>query len=161
MAAKEIVTRWVDKGWTAEVVLNEDGGGWAVAMTKDGHDEPVLVVPWVMGRNKKDPKPLNVADFTSQVKAAQDYLTRREDQIRQAHRKIVHVDDADGERVKVVFDVIPDEFEPEGQLVAWSSAGNELAQVSCAAGLKLTQSVAKDWVDGGFGAVRGGGGDDW
>ncbi|MCP4870151.1 MAG: hypothetical protein GY898_15695 [Proteobacteria bacterium] len=159
MTATNLPTRWSDKGWTAEVVLNEDGGGWAVAMTKDGHDEPILVVPWVMGRNKKDPKPLNSADFATQLKAAQDYLTRRENQIRQAYRKIVHVNSADGDRVKVVFDVIPDEFEPEGELVAWSGGRHELGRASCPASLKLTRTVAQDWVDGGFEAVHGG--DDW
>jgi len=159
MSNPDIITEWSDKGWTAEVVLNEDGGGWAVAMTKDGHDEPILVAPWVMGRNKKDPKPLNAADFATQLKAAQDYLTRREDQIRQAYRKIVHVDGEDGGRLKVVFDVVPDEFEPEGILVAWSSAGHEVGRASCPASLKLTRAVAQDWVDGGFETVRDG--EDW
>jgi len=159
MSATDITTRWSDKGWTAEVVLNEDGGGWAVAMTKDGHDEPVLVVPWVMGRNKRDPKPLNATDFATQLKAAQDFLTRREDQIRRAYRKIVHVNGEDGDRVKVVFDVIPDEYEPEGELVAWSSAGHEIGRASAPAQLALTREVAQGWVDGGMQAVRGG--DDW
>lgn len=142
-------------------MLNEDGGGWALAMTRDGHDEPVLVVPWVMGRNKKDPKPLNKADFATQVKAAQDFLTRREWQIRRASQQSVDVTAASGERVRVVFDVIPDEWEPEGELVAWSAAKTELGRASCPATLKLTPSVALDWVDGGFEAVRNDGDETW
>ncbi len=154
-------THWTGSGWTADVVLNEDGGGWALAMTRDGHDEPLLVVPWVMGRNKKDPKPLNPADFATQVKAAQDYLTRREQQIRSAYRVIRHVTSAEGERLRVVFDVVPDEFEPQGEVVAWSAAGEELARRTCAPGLKLSQDVAQDWVDGGFEAIQGGEDPSW
>lgn len=149
-----------DKGWTAEIVKNEDDDGWAVAMTKDGYDEPILVVPWVMGRNKKDPKPLNVADFGTQVKAAQDYLTRRENQIRTRYRRSVDVLDGEGDRIHVVFDVIPDEFEPEGELVATGETGHEIARVGCAASLKLTSAVAQKWVDGGYGSIYGGE-DDW
>ena len=157
MSDKDLKTSWSDKGWTADVVLNEDGGGWALAMTMDGHDEPVLVVPWVMGRNKKDPKPLNAADFATQLKAAQDFVTRREQQLRRAHRRSVYVADATGARVQVVFDVTPDEFEPEGVLVASSELGEELGRVSCAPGLKLTEALAQRWVDGGFEAVYDGG----
>ena len=50
---------WQDKGWTAQVIKNEDDDGWAVAMYKQGHDEPALVGPWTMGRDKKNPKPLD------------------------------------------------------------------------------------------------------
>ncbi len=158
MKSKELVTRWSDKGWTAEVVDNEDGGGWAVAMTQDGQDEPLLVVPWVMGRNKKDPKPLNATDFATQLKAARDYQTRRDNQIRRAYRKTQQVSDADGARIKVVFDIIPDEFEPQGQLAAFGEVGQELGQVSCSPNFKLTQASAQRWVDGGFDAVQDEGG---
>ena len=47
---------WVDNGWTAKVIKNEDDDGWAVAMTRDGEREPALVGPWTMGRDKKNPK---------------------------------------------------------------------------------------------------------
>ena len=49
---------WQGNGWTARVIKNEDDDGWAVEMIKDGEQEPALVGPWTMGRNKKDPKPL-------------------------------------------------------------------------------------------------------
>ena len=34
---------WIDNGWTARVVKNEDDEGWAVEMVKDGEPEPALV----------------------------------------------------------------------------------------------------------------------
>ena len=52
-------TFWRDNGWTARVIKNEDDEGWAVAMTRDGEAEPALVGPWTMGRDKKNPKPLD------------------------------------------------------------------------------------------------------
>lgn len=146
--------RWTGKGWTAEVVENEDGGGWALAMTRDGHDEPTLVAPWVMGRNKKDPKPLNKLDFDTQVKAARDFLTRREQQRRTAYRVSRKVVGEDGQWVQVIFDVIPDEIEPEGELVALNREGEELARVSCPPGLKLTRELALEWVNEGFNPIR-------
>lgn len=152
-------TLWTGRGWTAEVVRNEDGGGWALAMTRDDHDEPILVVPWVMGRNKKDPKPLNKADFGTQLKAAKDFLMRREQQRRWAHRVSRDVVCDDGERVRVVFDVIPDETEPQGELVALDTLGEEIARVGCPPGLKLTREVARQWVEGGFSPIYEGGSD--
>ncbi|MFM2056154.1 MAG: hypothetical protein RLY71_539, partial [Pseudomonadota bacterium] len=53
--------RWRDNGWTAQVIKNEDDDGWAVAMYKAGEAEPALVGPWTMGRDKKNPKPLDTA----------------------------------------------------------------------------------------------------
>lgn len=155
MASQGEGNTWTGLGWTAEIVQNEDGGGWALAMTRDGHDEPILVVPWVMGRNKVDPKPMNPADYATQVKAAQDFLDRREQQIRNAHRASVDVSDADGQRIRVVFDVIPDEVEPQGELVAVTELGEELGRAQAPPSLRLTRAVAQQWVDGGYGPVWG------
>ncbi len=159
MSEEQIVMRWAESGWTAEIVENDDGGGWAVSMTRDGHSKPTLVVPWVMGRNKKDPKPLNKADFVAQLKAAEDFLTRAQKQNRSAHRVSRDVVGADGERLRVIFDITPDEFEPEGELVATNRANEELARVSCPVNFNLTREVAQAWVDGGFQPIREGGSD--
>ena len=72
---------WRDNGWTAQVMKNEDDDGWAVAMTLQGEDEPALVGPWTMGRDKKNPKPLDVAAFHTLVKTASEVLRRHEQQL--------------------------------------------------------------------------------
>ena len=149
--------RWSDLGWTAEIVEDEDGGGWALAMTVDGTEDHVIVVPWVMGRNKKDPKPLNESDFRTQVKAANDFLTRTQNQLRRAHRVSVDLADLDGDYVRVVFDMVFDpaggEEEPEGLLVATDRNGEELARETVPAGLKLTRGIAQRWVHAGYGSL--------
>ena len=61
---------WRDKGWTARVIKNEDDDGWAVEMILDGEVEPVLVGPWTMGRDKRNPKPFDAAAFNTLVKTA-------------------------------------------------------------------------------------------
>src|SRR5215212_5810529 len=73
--------RWRDNGWTARVVKNEDDEGWAVEMIKDGEPEPALVGPWTMGRDKKNPKPLDGAAFQTLVKTASEFVRRHEQQL--------------------------------------------------------------------------------
>ena len=72
---------WRDDGWTARVIKNEDDDGWAVEMTKDGEPEPALVGPWTMGRDKKNPKPLDAAAFNTLVKTAHEVRRRHEQQL--------------------------------------------------------------------------------
>lgn len=148
---------WSGGGWTAQVVENEDGGGWALEMTLDGNTEPTLVVPWVTGRNKKDPKPLNEQDFRSQAKAAQDFLTRSQQQQRKANQVSFSVVSEEGEWLRVIYEIIPDEFDPEAELFALNSAKEEVARISCPVNFKLTRESALAWVNSGFEAVEGSG----
>ena len=69
---------WSDNGWTARVIKNQDDDGWAVEMLKDGESEPALVGPWTMGRDKKNPKPLDAGAFQTLVKTASEVLRRHE-----------------------------------------------------------------------------------
>src|SRR5882724_6244864 len=82
---------WSDDGWTARVIKNEDDDGWAVEMIKDGEPEPALVGPWTMGRDKKNPKPLDVSAFNTLVKTASEVLRRHEQQLHSQHHKNVSV----------------------------------------------------------------------
>ena len=72
---------WVADGWTAKVLKNEDDDGWAVAMIKDGEPEPALIGPWTMGRDKKNPKPLDGNAFSTLVKTASEFVRRHEQQL--------------------------------------------------------------------------------
>jgi hypothetical protein len=72
---------WRGDGWTARVIKNEDDDGWAVALFKDAESEPALVGPWTMGRDKKNPKPLDGNAFSTLVKTAREFVRRSEQQL--------------------------------------------------------------------------------
>ena len=91
---------WSDEHWTARVVKNEDDDGWAVAMFLDGEAEPALVGPWTMGRDKKNPKPLDTNAFNTLVKTAKEVIRRSEQQRHAELNKNVTVT-VGGRRVRV------------------------------------------------------------
>ncbi|HYF59916.1 MAG TPA: hypothetical protein VEA81_13270 [Burkholderiaceae bacterium] len=140
---------WRDDGWTARVVKNEDDDGWAVEMIKDGESEPALVGPWTMGRDKRNPKPLDGPAFSTLVKTASEVLRRHEQQLAaQLHREIA-VETAAG-RVTVTLDVVPDEDDPYAMLAARDAGGAELARQRVSAGWRLSAASAAKWVEAGF-----------
>lgn len=140
---------WRDDGWTARVIKNEDDDGWAVAMYKQGVDEPALVGPWTMGRDKKNPKPLDVSAFHTLVKTASEVIRRHEQQRHAQLHKHVPVDTADG-RIDVTLDIVPDEDDPHAFLAAADAMGEALARVRVAPTFKLTRASAQDWVESGY-----------
>ena len=140
---------WRDNGWTAEVIKNEDDDGWAVAMTPHGQSEPALVGPWTMGRDKKNPKPLDTAAFNTLVKTAHEVVRRHEQALHaQLHKQLFL--DTDTGRVQVTLDIVPDDDEPYATLAATDADGAQLAQVRVAASFKLTPSSAQAWLDQDF-----------
>ncbi len=142
-------TLWRDNGWTARVIKNEDDEGWAVAMTRDGEPEPALVGPWTMGRDKKNPKPLDTAAFNVLVKTAAEVIRRHEQALHAQHHKNVSVTVA-GRRVLVTLDIVPDEDDPHAVLAAQDAFGEALATVRVKPNFKLTAGSAEAWIDDGF-----------
>jgi hypothetical protein len=140
---------WQDDGWTARVIKNEDGDGWAVAMYQDGESEPALVGPWTMGRDKVNPKPLDTPAFQTLVKTAREVLRRHEQQLQaQLHREVT-VNVAD-DTVTVALDIIPDEDNPHAILAAIDPLGDELASIRVTPGFKLNRAVALNWIESGY-----------
>jgi hypothetical protein len=144
---------WQGNGWTARVIKNEDDEGWAVAMIKDGEPEPALVGPWTMGRDKKNPKPLDTAAFNTLVKTASEVLRRHEQQLHALLHKSTVVSTAQGE-LKVTLEIVPDEFEPYAWLRAFDELGEPLAQVRVAPTFKLSPASAHAWIENDFRAPR-------
>jgi len=141
---------WRDHGWTARVVKNNDDEGWAVEMHLQGQAEPALVGPWTMGRDKKNPKPLDTAAFNTLVKTAAEVLRRHEQQLQaQLHRE-VFVQLPEG-RVLFTLDIVPDDDDPHALLKAVDADGTELAARRVAANFKLTIASAQAWAEGGYG----------
>ncbi len=140
---------WRDNGWTARVIKNEDDEGWAVEMIKDGEPEPALVGPWTMGRDKKNPKPLDGAAFITLVKTAAEVIRRHEQQTQADHHKSVTVT-AGSARITVKLDIVADEDDAHAMLSAFDAAGEELARVRVAAGFRLSAQSALAWIANDF-----------
>ncbi|KNZ33759.1 MAG: hypothetical protein AD742_04910 [Methylibium sp. NZG] len=140
---------WIDNGWTARVVKNEDDDGWAVEMIRHGEPEPALVGPWTMGRDKKNPKPLDVSAFNTLVKTAAEVIRRHEQHLHALHHKNVVVAAPAG-RINVTLDIVPDEDDPHALLAAHDAFGVRLAQVRVGAGFKLNATSAGAWIADDF-----------
>lgn len=146
---------WRNNGWTARVIKNEDDDGWAVSMTPDGQAEPALVGPWTMGRDKKNPKPLDTAAFNTLVKTAAEFVRRHEQQLHaMLHQELIIT--CESGRVSVTLDIVPDDDNPSAMLRATDGFGEVLGQARVSPGFKLTRATATAWADAQFGpdAVR-------
>ena len=134
---------WSQKGWTARVIKNEDDDGWAVEMTPDGQAEPALTGPWTMGRDKKNPKPL---DINTLVKTASEVVRRHEQHLQATlHKKLTVT--ANNQQIVVALDIILDEEDPHALLSATDIDGTQLAQVKVRPDFKLNSNSAHAWIE--------------
>jgi hypothetical protein len=118
-------------------------------MTPDGQAEPALVGPWTMGRDKKNPKPLDGNAFNTLVKTASEVVLRHEQQLQASLHKTITVIVND-QPVRVTLDVVPDEDEPHALLSAHDADGAQLAQVMVRPDFKLNAVSAEAWISGGY-----------
>jgi len=141
---------WQKSGWIARVIKNEEDEGWAVEMTRVGDDEPALVGPWTMGRDKKNPKPLDASAFTTLVKTASEVLMRHEQSTRESLRKSRTITDDHERRVRVDFAIEQDEDDPHATLEAVDVAsGESLRRARVSPAFKLTEASAQRFVQSG------------
>jgi hypothetical protein len=140
---------WRDNGWTARVIKNNDDDGWAVEMIRAGEPEPALTGPWTMGRDKKNPKPLDTNAFNTLVKTAHEVVRRHE----QAQHALLHKETSvmtETGRVQVTLDITPDEDDPYATLAAFDADGGELARVRVGANYRFSSANVEAWIAGGF-----------
>ena len=145
---------WQNETWTAKVIKNDDDDGWAVAMFKDGESEAALIGPWTMGRDKKNPKPLDGAAFITLVKTASEFVRRSEQQLHATLHQAVTVNGRDG-RITVLLDIVPDDDNPYATLSAQDEGGDTLAELRVDAGYKLNRNTAQAWVDAEYEKSKG------
>ncbi|MCA9674691.1 MAG: hypothetical protein H6709_07155 [Kofleriaceae bacterium] len=143
-------TLWKKSGWIAKIIKNEDDDGWAVSMTRVGDDEPSLVGPWTMGRDKRNPKPLDASAFATLVKGASEVLRRHEAAARERlHRSLSFATD-DDVRVRVDLDIAPDDDDPHAILAVFAElSGEELFRGRVAPDFKLTAATVQRVMRGG------------
>lgn len=140
---------WSDERWTARVIKNEDDDGWAVAMLLHTESEPALVGPWTMGRDKKNPKPLDVSAFNTLVKTANEVLRRHEQQLYAQLNRNVSVT-ANGQRIRVALSIVPDDEGASASLIATDAFDVELGRAPVPPTFKLNAQSAQRWVESGF-----------
>jgi len=140
---------WSQKGWTARVIKNEDDDGWAVEMTPAGQSEPALIGPWTMGRDKKNPKPLDINAFNTLVKTASEVVRRHEQHVQALHHKQLTVTSYE-QSISVTLDVVLDEEDPHALLRATDLEGVELAQVKVRPDFKLNSKTAHAWIENNY-----------
>jgi hypothetical protein len=140
---------WQDGGWTARVIKNNDDDGWAVEMTRSGDAEPALTGPWTMGRDKKNPKPLDASAFLTLVKTASEVLRRHEQQLHARLHKTVTVATRHGP-ITVTLDIVPEDDDPHAVLTATDAAGGQLARLRVDADFGFTTARLEDWIENGY-----------
>ncbi|HEX7865806.1 MAG TPA: hypothetical protein VF555_12725 [Variovorax sp.] len=146
---------WRDERWTARIIKNEEDDGWAVEMTRHGDPEPALVGPWTMGRDKKNPKPLDGPAFSTLVKTAAEVIRRHEQQLHATLNKSVTVTARGDQRIRVALSIVPDEDNPSATLTAYDDADDsELASVNVSPAFRLTASSATAWIESGYARPR-------
>ena len=102
-----------------------------------------------MGRDKKNPKPLDSAAFNTLVKTASEVLRRHEQQLHAQLNKNVSVT-LQGQRIKVLLAIRPDEEGATASLSAENEFGEELARVPVSPAFKLNAGSAQAWIESGF-----------
>jgi hypothetical protein len=142
-------TFWRKNGWAARVIKNEDDDGWAVEIRKQGLSEPVLISPWVMGRDKKNPKPFDATAFATFVKTASEVLDRSARQRDQALTRKLSIA-WEGLWYEVRLEIVADEYEPHALLSAINDSGATVAKHRVPVNFKFTRDTANEWVRGGF-----------
>ena len=140
---------WVHKGWTARVIKNENDDGWAVEMLLAGQSEPALIGPWTMGRDKKNPKPLDSNAFNTLVKTASEVVLRHEQHLQALLHKTIAVT-VGNQQINISLDIVPDEDDPHALLSAHESDGTPLAKVKVRPDFKLNSTSARAWIESRF-----------
>jgi hypothetical protein len=106
-----------------------------------------------MGRDKKNPKPLDGNAFNTLVKTASEVVLRHEQQLQASLHKTITVIVND-QPIRVALDVVPDDDEPHALLSAHGPDGAQLAQVIVRPDFKLNAASAEAWIAGGYGKPK-------
>ena len=121
-------------------------------MTRHGDSEPALVGPWTMGRDKKNPKPLDAPAFHTLVKTATEVLRRHEQQLHAQLNKHVSVG-AGSERIRVALQHRARRGQPARVADARrTSRGAPLGEARVAPTFKLSAASAEAWIESGYAA---------
>jgi hypothetical protein len=126
------------------VIKNNDDEGWAVEMIKQGEAEPALVGPWTMGRDKKNPKPLDTNAFNTLVKTAARCCAATSSSCTPRCTRVRRQTAAG--RITVTLDIVPDDDDPHACWRRSMPPATELARVRVAPASSSAPGSAAGWV---------------
>ena len=99
-----------------------------------------------MGRDKKNPKPLDINAFNTLVKTASEVVRRHEQHLQATlHKKLTVT--ANNQQIVVALDIVLDEEDPHALLSATDIDGTQLAQVKVRPDFKLNSNSAHAWIE--------------
>jgi hypothetical protein len=100
-----------------------------------------------MGRDKKNPKPLDHSSFHTLVKTVTEVLRRHEHAARaRLHSTFSYVAE-DGRRIRVDLDIVPDDDDPHAIIAACDDRTNELIRSGRThPGFKLSATTAARFI---------------
>jgi hypothetical protein len=105
-----------------------------------------------MGRDKKNPKPLDHASFHTLTKTVTEVLRRHEQAARARLHRTFSYTGNDDRRVRLDFDIAPDEDDPHAILTAFDEQTGEVLRSGRVSPMfKLTASTAQRFVRTGEG----------
>ena len=102
-----------------------------------------------MGRDKKNPKPLDMSAFNTLVKTASEVIRRHEQHQEALLHKTIAIE-VNGLRVTVALDIEPDEENPTATLTATAADGSQLAKVRARPDHNLTRASAQRWAEADY-----------
>jgi hypothetical protein len=102
-----------------------------------------------MGRDKKNPKPLDVSAFNTLVKTANEVIRRHEQQLYAQLNRNVSVT-VNGQRIRVALAIVPDDEGATASLLATDEFDAELGRASVSPAFKLNLAAAQAWAESGF-----------
>ena len=121
-------------------------------MPRIGDSDPALVGPWTMGRDKRNPKPLDAGAFATLVKTASEVLRRHEQAARERLHKTLSFTTDDGRRVRADLDLVADDDDPHAILALIDQATDErLGGGRVPPTFKLTAATAQRFLAAGGG----------
>jgi hypothetical protein len=97
-----------------------------------------------MGRDKKNPKPIDTSSFATLVKAANEVRARHLQQLHAQLHRSVTVATSQGTHVRVDLDVKPDEDDPHAIITVHHEGGATRSRVE--SNFKLTVDSARRWL---------------
>lgn len=147
--------RWEDRGWSARILKNDEGEGWAVEVCRRGEALPILRSPWPMTAEQDAPKPLDRSAFNTLVTTASEILQRNSVSPHTGEQQRLKLFVL-GRRWEITLEIAFGGLEAGATLSARDADDEEVARQRVPAGFQLECAPIIAWIEHGFPVHDGG-----